>query len=41
MAVGPALTVKLRAGDNLALHAALNIADKGNLFEIIDEVYEP
>lgn len=37
MAVGPALTVKLRAGDNLALHAALNIADKGDFLVVSNE----
>ena len=35
MAVGPALTVKARGGDNLALHAALNIAQEG---DFIDEI---
>ena len=31
IAVGVALTVKARAGDNLALHAALNMAKEGIL----------
>lgn len=37
MAVGPALTVKLRAGDNLALHAALNIAAEGDFIVVSNE----
>lgn len=37
MAVGAALTVKLRAGDNLALHAALNIAEEGDFIVVSNE----
>ena len=37
MAVGPALTVKVRAGDNLALHAALNIAAEGDFLIVSNE----
>lgn len=35
--VGPALTVKLRAGDNLALHAALNICTEGDVIVVSNE----
>lgn len=35
--VGPALTVKLRAGDNLALHAALNICSAGDVIVVSNE----
>src|SRR5699024_8546305 len=34
---GPALTVKSRAGDNLALHKALNIACKGDVIVVANE----
>ncbi|WP_022818840.1 RraA family protein [Fusobacterium russii] len=34
---GPALTVKVRAGDNLALHAALNIAQEGDVIVVSNE----
>lgn len=37
MMVGPALTVKARAGDNLALHAALNIAQEGDVLVVSNE----
>lgn len=37
MMVGPALTVKCRAGDNLALHAALNIASEGDVLVVSNE----
>lgn len=37
MAVGPALTVKLRSGDNLALHAALNLACEGDFIVVSNE----
>lgn len=37
MAVGPALTVKLRSGDNLALHAALNLAGEGDFIVVSNE----
>lgn len=37
VAVGAALTVKLRAGDNLALHAALNIAGEGDFLVVSNE----
>ena len=37
MMVGPALTVKGRAGDNLALHAALNIAQEGDVLVVSNE----
>jgi regulator of RNase E activity RraA len=37
MMVGPALTVKLRAGDNLALHAALNICTEGDVLVVSNE----
>lgn len=35
--VGPALTVKVRSGDNLALHAALNIAKEGDVLVVSNE----
>jgi len=35
--VGPALTVKVRAGDNLALHAAMNIAQEGDIIVVSNE----
>lgn len=34
---GPALTVKVRSGDNLALHAALNIAQQGDVIVVSNE----
>ncbi|MDY4011426.1 MAG: RraA family protein [Fusobacterium gastrosuis] len=34
---GPALTVKVRSGDNLALHAALNIAKEGDVIVVSNE----
>lgn len=37
MMVGPALTVKARGGDNLALHAALNIAGEGDVLVVSNE----
>ena len=37
MMVGPALTVKTRAGDNLALHAALNMAQEGDVIVVSNE----
>ena len=37
MMVGPALTVKTRAGDNLALHAALNMAQEGDVIVVTNE----
>lgn len=37
MMVGPALTVKVRGGDNLALHAALNIASEGDVLVVSNE----
>ena len=37
MRVGPALTVKTRAGDNLALHAALNMAQEGDVIVVSNE----
>jgi regulator of RNase E activity RraA len=37
MTAGPALTVKARAGDNLALHAALNIAQEGDVLVVSNE----
>lgn len=37
MMVGPALTVKARAGDNLALHAALNLAQPGDVLVVSNE----
>ena len=35
--LGPALTVKARGGDNLALHAALNIAQEGDVLVVSNE----
>ena len=35
--VGPALTVKARGGDNLALHAALNMAQEGDVLVVSNE----
>lgn len=35
--VGPALTVKVRSGDNLALHAAMNIAKEGDVIVVANE----
>lgn len=37
MMVGPALTVKARGGDNLALHAALNLAQEGDVLVVSNE----
>lgn len=37
MAVGPALTVKTCAGDNLTIHAALNIAQEGDFLIVANE----
>lgn len=37
MMSGPALTVKCRAGDNLALHAALNICQEGDVLVVSNE----
>ena len=37
MMVGPALTVKARGGDNLALHAALNMAQEGEVLVVSNE----
>ena len=37
MAVGPALTVKTCAGDNLTIHAALNIAQEGDFIVVANE----
>lgn len=37
MVTGPALTVKARGGDNLALHAALNIASEGDFLVVSNE----
>lgn len=37
MAVGPAFTVKCRAGDNLALHAALNYCQEGDFLVVSNE----
>ena len=34
---GPALTVKARGGDNLALHAALNMAQEGDVIVVSNE----
>lgn len=35
--VGPALTVKVRPGDNLMLHKALNIAEEGDIIIVSNE----
>ena len=37
MAAGPAYTVKARAGDNLALHAALNYCNEGDFIVVSNE----
>ena len=37
MTAGPALTVKTCAGDNLTLHAALNIAQEGDFIVVANE----
>ena len=37
MMVGPAFTVKCRAGDNLALHAALNLCNEGAVLVVSNE----
>lgn len=37
MMVGPAFTVKCRAGDNLALHAALNYCNEGDVLVVSNE----
>lgn len=37
MMVGPAFTVKGRAGDNLALHAALNLCGEGDVIVVSNE----
>ncbi|MPN27701.1 4-hydroxy-4-methyl-2-oxoglutarate aldolase/4-carboxy-4-hydroxy-2-oxoadipate aldolase [bioreactor metagenome] len=37
MMAGPAFTVKLRAGDNLALHAALNYCTEGDVLVVSNE----
>jgi len=37
MAAGPAYTVKARAGDNLALHAALNFCSEGDFIVVSNE----
>lgn len=37
MMAGPALTVKARSGDNLALHAALNFAAEGDVLVVSNE----
>jgi len=37
MLVGPAYTVKCRAGDNLLLHAALNYCDEGDILVVSNE----
>lgn len=37
MMCGPAMTVKCRAGDNLALHAALNICEEGDVIVVSNE----
>ena len=37
MMVGPAFTVKARAGDNLALHAALNLCHEGDVIVVSNE----
>ncbi len=37
MMVGPAFTVKCRAGDNLALHAALNFCGEGDVLVVSNE----
>ena len=37
MIVGPAFTVQCRAGDNLALHAALNLCNEGDVLVVSNE----
>lgn len=37
MMVGPAYTVKCRAGDNLTLHAALNFCNEGDVLVVSNE----
>jgi len=37
MMVGPAFTVKCRAGDNLTLHAALNLCGEGDVLVVSNE----
>lgn len=37
MMAGPAFTVKCRAGDNPALHAALNFCSEGNVLVVSNE----
>ena len=37
VAVGPAYTVKCRAGDNLTLHAALNLCQEGDFLVVSNE----
>lgn len=37
MTAGPAFTVKCRAGDNLALHAALNFCNEGDVLVVSNE----
>ena len=37
MAVGPAYTVKCRAGDNLTLHAALNLCREGDFLIVSND----
>lgn len=37
MMVGPAFTVKCRAGDNLTLHAALNFCNEGDVLVVSNE----
>jgi regulator of RNase E activity RraA len=37
MMVGPAFTVKCRAGDNLTLHAALNYCNEGDILVVSNE----
>ena len=37
MMAGPAFTVKLRAGDNLALHGALNHCNEGDVLVVSNE----
>lgn len=37
MMAGPAYTVKCRAGDNLALHAALNFCQEGDVLVVSNE----
>ena len=41
MMCGPALTVKCRAGDNLALHAALNMYQEGDVLVVSNEEDTP